>query len=254
MMKNNVRIAKELVRIARNLIALDKKEWCDDRMREFRKIPVPNGFEKPAFQHSSASDFERIAAIFKYGGELPSEWRDFEKVALVAVEAILQDGVEKWQYQVSAFAGPKHFTPGMLFGCEDFEKTKEWIETLAGRIRDLIENDDDGDEEPTKEELPKNGGWGEYKMSWSGGSIRPNLEKLNENGYALEFAFDTYLEYDQHWPLGWNEQKIVQKLKTMANLDEKKGDYYYFTAKDEKEISRILEFANSLQLEIDTPE
>ena len=71
--------------------------------------------------------------------------------------------------------------------------------------------------------------------------------------YALEFTFDSYLEYDQSFRKGWSEERIVDGLKKFAVQTYHNGDFYGFKAKSHDAIAKIINLARSAGLDVQVP-
>ena len=137
------------------------------------------------------------------------------------------------------------------------ESDCECKNTIPSADKVCKDNDDESDDEtPIENHTPVNGGWGQYDtFSYTGGSITPNLNNFDNDGYALEFTFNPYLEYDQHFRRGWDEKKIVERLKNFATLT-KVGyakNYYVFKAHSHDDIPKIMDVADAAGLLIKVP-
>ena len=121
--------------------------------------------------------------------------------------------------------------------------SSEVVSMIPNAIKKMEEEAKGETEKNTKkDDEKKNGGWGEGDEGWSGGFIQPNLKKLDKDGYALEFWFNTYLEYDQHWSNGYNEKSIIENFKKWAVMGDRSGDWIKFTAKSKDDIAKIKDF------------
>ena len=245
--------------IARRITAsIGVEQWRREMIGRFKSVKPHGNFGDPVIQCSA--DGRRVSAIYNY---------KHDETALVALEAVLADTGE-WGYQVQWIAGNRQSLneKGLYYGKDEFDKAKTALLSVSSKVRNLVENSDaykpeeegdpvfmhDEDKDERETSTIVNGGWGDvFPHHTTGGAIRPNLQRLDGDGYALEFVFISYLEYDQHFMEGWDEQKIVGELSRFATPTYHRHDFYGFKAKSHDAIRNILQIAKSAGLMIDVP-
>ena len=258
--------------ISRRIVAtfIDRKQWRKDMTNLFKTIHVPNQFSMD-IHYGSNDTQERACAFFKYTGKKPSNWKIPHNASSIAVDAWLSIATGDWTYQINWFAGENKSIneKKYLFKSNEFNKVKESLKSVFEIVfrlsspglpddmeKDKPDENSMDDETPIENHTPVNGGWGQYDtFSYTGGSITPNLNNFDNDGYALEFTFDPYLEYDQHFRRGWDEKKIVERLKNFATLT-KVGyakNYYVFKAHSHNDIPKIMDVADAAGLLIKVP-
>lgn len=220
------------------------QQWCETLLNAIKNITI-EGYTfkdesvKYTYNYREKNGF--CAVYWKYNGNLARS-----DMAASHLSLAFNVNNKEINFSISIFPWNTNHPLHKIIKCSTFEEAKTTLQSKAKELSKIFTNNlmaetDEFNKYITVENVENavNGGWGAWFRPWSGGMILVNMSRL-KGGLAHEFWVDCQLEYDQEWPNGWNESRVLNEIGKLAQRTKySQGGRILFIAKDYMSIKKI---------------